>query len=114
MNNEVVKANHFEGGKNIAAGGTEGAGKDLASVINSIAQTYDSSASAGGGATESLNVTGLKSTDKILGVHVKTKGANAVGIAGWSNQADDSLDVDFTADPGVGAIVQVVVQRQKS
>lgn len=114
MSNEVVKANHFEGGKNISQGGTEGSGKDIASVLNSMAQTYDSDPSVGGAATEALPVSGLKASDKILGVHVKTKGANAVGVAGWSNQADDSLDVDFTGDPGAGAIVQVLVQRQVS
>lgn len=113
MSNEVVKSNHFEGGKNLSKGGSQGAESDLASVVNSVARTYDSDPSAGGGATESLTVTGLKASDKILAVQVKTKGANAVGVAGWSNQGADALDVDFTADPGVGAVVQVLAQRQK-
>lgn len=111
--NEVVRPNHFEGGSNLSQGGANGKDHDLASVVNSVARTYDSDASAGGAATETLAVSGLKGSDKILSVQVKTKGSNAVGVAGWSNQADDSLDVDFTADPGAGAIVQVLAQRQR-
>ena len=114
MSNEVVKGNHFEGGSNLTPGGAKGKESDLANVVNAIARTYDSDATTGGGTSEALTVTGLKETDKILAVQIKTKGANAAAVAGWSSQTDDSLTAEFTADPGAGAVVQVLAQRQKS
>lgn len=71
----------------------------------------DSSASLGGAAFETLVVTGLLATDTILSVSQFTKGANSVAAIGWDTQANNSLKVYWTADPGVGAVVRVAYKR---
>jgi hypothetical protein len=72
---------------------------------------YDSAASAGGSATETLTITGLAAADTILSVSQKTPGANSTAIIGWANQAANSLDLTWTGDPGAGAIVRVAVRK---
>lgn len=73
--------------------------------------SFESDPSAGGGATETLTVTGLLATDEIISVTMKTQGANPAQIAEYANQDDDELDVTFSADPGAGAVVEVTVKR---
>lgn len=74
-------------------------------------QVYSSSATVGGSATETITVTGLAAADTIIGVSMKTKGANAVSVAGNTTQAANALTVVFTADPGAAAIVRVTVLK---
>lgn len=75
--------------------------------------TYDSAASAGGGAAETLTVTGLAAADSILSVSQKTKGANSTALVQWTDTARtvNQLAVAWTADPGAGAIVRVAVRK---
>jgi hypothetical protein len=76
-----------------------------------------SAASAGGAATETYVVTGLLTTDTILGVSQAVDGAGAgVGIIGYGNAsgnaaANDALAVVYNADPGAGAKVKVEILR---
>lgn len=72
---------------------------------------YTSAASAGGGATEALTVTGLAADDTILAVHQSTPGANDLPLLGWSTQAANALTGIWSADPGAGAIIKVYVKK---
>ncbi len=79
---------------------------------------FDSAASTGGSSSEVMTVTGLlastgTSTDDIIAVTQVTPGGNNVAITGWSAQADNSLTIQWTANPGAGAIVRVAVKREK-
>ena len=71
----------------------------------------DSDASSGGNATETMTVTGLLESDEILSVTQKTAGGNGTAVVSYDNQADDALDITWTADPGAGAVIQVMVKR---
>ena len=70
-----------------------------------------SAASAGGGASEALDVAGLRATDEIVAVSQRVAGANDLAMTAWNTQDTDSLTVEWTADPGAGAIVEVLVRR---
>jgi len=74
-------------------------------------QAYNSSASTGGAATETLTVTGLGATDEILAVTTVTAGALAASLRAIGAQAANSLQVTFTANPGAGAVVRVLVLK---
>ena len=84
-------------------------GQVLAEVNKFVA--YDSAASAGGAASEALTVTGLLTTDTILAVSQKTKGANGTAIINFGTLIADGLTVEYTADPGAGSIVTVLVKQ---
>lgn len=83
----------------------------LGDLIN--IQYYDSSASAGGAATETLTVTGLAADDTILAVSQKTKGANSTAINKWTDtsRTANQLAVEWTGNPGAGAVVRVLVLK---
>lgn len=70
-----------------------------------------SAAGAGGGATEAMTVTGLLTTDTILAVTQKTEGANDLPLLGWSTQAANALTGIWSADPGAGAVIMVLIKR---
>lgn len=74
-------------------------------------QVYTSSAGAGGAATEAMTLTGLAAADTILAVHQKTKGANNLPLLGWSTQAANALTGIWSADPGAGAVIVVLVLK---
>lgn len=76
-------------------------------------RVFESDAGDGGGATEALTFTGLLADDTILSVTQKTAGANDVAIISYTTQAADALTVAYTADPGAGSVVKVVVLREK-
>lgn len=73
----------------------------------------DSSASVGGNVTETLTVTGLLTTDRILAATIVEDGANAAYIqeAAKTCATNGQYVVTFSADPGAGAEVRVLVQR---
>lgn len=73
--------------------------------------TFESSASVGGAATEALTVTGLLSTDTILAVTQKTKGAQNLPLLGYTTQANNALTAVWSATPGAGAVILVTVKR---
>lgn len=74
-------------------------------------QKYVSSAGAGGGATEAMVLTGLAADDTILAVTQKTEGANDLPLIGYTTQAADALTCTWSADPGAGAVVEVLVLK---
>lgn len=79
------------------------------SLVNLLA--LSSSAGAGGAATEVMVVTGLLSTDTILSVSQKTKGANSLPLLGFNTQVNNALTAVWSADPGAGSIILVAVKR---
>ena len=84
-------------------------GVKLGDLLN--IQVYTSSAGAGGAATEAMTLTGLAAGDTILSVSQKTKGANSLPLLGWSTQAANALTGIWSADPGAGAVIMVVVLK---
>lgn len=82
-------------------------------LVKNIVTTLDSAASAGGSATETLTVTGLLTTDKILGATIVEDGANPAYIqeAAKTCATNGQYVVTFSADPGAGAEVRVLIQR---
>lgn len=84
-------------------------GVKLGDLLN--IQVYTSSAGAGGAATEAMTLTGLAAGDTILSVSQKTKGANNLPLLGWSTQAANALTGIWSADPGAGAVIMVVVLK---
>lgn len=67
----------------------------------------ESSATAGGGATETLTVTGLPADAIVLSIQRRT-GGNAVSVVGYGAVSANSIaSVVFSADPGAGAIARV-------
>ena len=77
-------------------------------------QVYTSSAGAGGAATEAMVLTGLSASDTILAVTQKTKGANNLPLLGWSTQAANALTAIWSANPGAGSVIQVLVSKAAS
>lgn len=75
----------------------------------------DSDAGAGGAASEAMTVTGLTTDDTVLAVTQKTAGAGAgKTLIGWSTQANDAITGIWDADPGAGAVIQVLVKRSRA
>ncbi len=114
-----IKLDHFAGGKNITQGGKRGKGDEhLAELVRNLEDEgqvlqLESAESAGGGATEDdVVVAGLLATDEVLSVTQRVAGGNSLPLLGWSDQKDGSLDLTWSADPGVGAIVKVAVKRK--
>lgn len=68
-------------------------------------------AGAGGGATAVLTCTGLVTTDTVLAVSQKTPGANSLPLLGWSTLASNAITAIWSADPGAGAVVMVLVKH---
>ena len=58
-----------------------------------------------------MTVTGLKTTDVILSVVQKTKGANNLPLLGWTTVAANSVTAVWSADPGAGSVIVVTVKR---
>jgi len=119
----AITESHFEGGKNLTKGSKNGEGGSLAEIVIDLQETADAAlpsdnlvaitcaAAAGGGATEALTCTGLLTTDVILSVSQKTKGANNLALLGWSTQAANAITGIWAADPGAGAVVLIAVKR---
>lgn len=106
----------FEGGANLSRGQRDGGDDTLAETLNKIAgkgniDSIDSDPSAGGAASESLTFTGLKSDDEILAVSQVTKGSLGTAPIAISNQVAGGLDVEWTGDPGAGAVIRLLIRR---
>lgn len=82
-------------------------------ATRNVLVALDSAASVGGSATETLTVTGLLTTDKILAATIVEDGANAAYIqeAAKTCAVAGQYIVTFSANPGAGAEVRVLVQR---
>jgi hypothetical protein len=100
----------------LGLGGTGIAGKVQADASYTAYTSIDSSASAGGAATETLTVSGLLTTDNILAVSQFQKGANGTAIIDYGNASgqcgtNGQLDAEWTGNPGAGAKVRVFLSR---
>lgn len=78
-----------------------------------VVSLLDSSASAGGSANETLTVTGLLTTDTVVSARMTTEGANNVAVKTFAKTCavNGQYAVEWTADPGAGAVVTVAIQR---
>ena len=74
-------------------------------------QVIESAASAGGSASEALTFTGLAVTDTILAISQRVAGANGTAVTGYNTQAANALTVTWTANPGAGARVRILVAK---
>ncbi len=101
-----IRAKSFRG-----LGGTGIAGKVQVDSSYTKIQAIDSTASSGGAATEAVTVTGLLSTDTILAVSQKTKGANSTALNGFGTLIDNGLTLSWTANPGASSVSTVLVSR---
>ncbi len=106
-----VKAETFTGVGSSALGG-----KAQADSSAPLIQTLNSAASSGGAVGETLTVTGLLTTDTLLGVTQYVVGGNASALSGWGGATGvcsvaDQLPVTFTVNPGAGAKVRVLFSR---
>ena len=77
-------------------------------------QVYLSSAGAGGAATEAMTVTGLAAADTILSISQRTPGANNLPLLGNQTHVDGAVTCIWSANPGAGAVVRVVVLKAAS
>ena len=107
---------HFQAASNITRNGSTKSEKDLATLLNEIMEnsnlvSLDSDAGAGGAAQEALDVPGLLATDLILSVSQRVKGGNNLPLLSFSAPADDVLTCDWSADPGAGSVVRILVVR---
>lgn len=84
--------------------------KKLVKALKGL-MVFQSTAGAGGAATEAMTVTGLLATDKILAVTQKTKGANNLPLLGFTTQAANALTAVWSANPGAGSVILVTVFR---
>jgi len=110
----AVDANLSAEGQDAITKRHDGAVQDTAIALKLDAlklAVVDSTAGAGGGVSEALTVTGLLADDTILAVSQKTAGANGVAIIGFNTLIVDGLTVVYTADPGAGSVVSVLVLR---
>lgn len=96
-----------------AAGGTGLNGKVAADGSIPLVQALTSAVYAGGSATPTLAVTGLLTTDTILGAQQVAKNANSLPLIGTAATCAvaDQYAVVYSADPGATGTVKVVFSR---
>jgi len=101
---------HFDGGKNLYAGGRKHTDRILDEIV---VYPLASNASVGGAATETLTVTGLEATHEILSATMTTPGATATSalVSVAHGTVAGTIDCNFTADPGAGAIITLLVRN---
>ncbi len=88
------------------------AGKVQADASYTSIVALDSTGTTGGAATEAVTVTGLATTDTILAVSQKVKGANSTALNGFNTQITNGLTLSWTANPGANSVSTVLVSRQ--
>ena len=113
---ETLRRSHFDGASNITRNGSTKSDKDLATLINELNENANivsltSDAGGGGAAAEAMTVTGLLATDTILSVSQSVKGANNLPLLSFNTLAADALTCNWSADPGAGAKVLILVLR---
>jgi len=112
-----LRSDHFEAASHITRNGSHIKDADLAKLLNDLNENANilsltSAAGGGGAATEDDNVVaGLLATDTVLSVSQKTPGANDLPLLGFADQKDGSMDFLYSADPGAGAVVTLLVLR---
>ncbi len=103
-----VKAKSF-----IGASGVGLAGRIQSSATSTRVLALTSAVYAGGSATPTLTVTGLLTTDTILGATQIVKNANSLPLIGANATCAvaDQYPVVYSADPGASGTVRVIFQR---
>ena len=76
-----------------------------------VEMTFESEASAGGSAVESMLVAGLLAIDVLQSIAIKTQGANPVNILSQGSPQIGAIEVTFDGDPGAGLVVELVINR---
>jgi len=74
-------------------------------------RSYQSTAGAGGAASEAMVMTGLAAGDTIIALHQRTPGANNLPLIGHTTQAANALTCVWSANPGAGAVIVVTVKK---
>ena len=87
--------------KGLVTAASSGSATALPSVV-------DSSATSGGAAAEEVTVAGLLTTSTIWAVTQRTVGGANLPLLSWTNVVNGSLNIIYSADMGVGAVVRVV------
>ncbi len=108
---KVVKDIQTRAFQFIKEGGEWAEGLNKVGATHPAITTLDSAVSVGGAASETLTVTGLVTTDTILGVTQKTQGANAEALTEYGTVGTGTLAVKWTGNPGGGAVVRVLIRR---
>lgn len=90
----------------------QGTGINAKTGTGAAVKVLSSAASSGGAATEALTVTGLLTTDTIIAVSQRVKGANSTALNGWNTQVADGITASWTANPGANSIVDVAFVRE--
>lgn len=105
----MLKQSHFEAQSNLNESHRKGSDKVLQELLP---QPLVSEAGAGGGATETLTVPGLKASDTLVSAFQSTDNGNSLPLLAAANGSDDAeLDCEWSADPGAGAVVTIMVLR---
>ncbi len=97
----------------LAVGGVGLSAYQASTSTSPVVQSLTSAVYAGGSATPTLAVTGLKTTDTILGAQQVLKNANSlplIGTAATCAVADQYI-VTYSADPGGSGTVKVEFSR---
>lgn len=106
-----IKAKSFE-----TATGVGLSGRIQSSASSTRVLALTSAAYAGGSATPTLTVTGLLTTDTILGATQIAKNANSLPLIGANATCavNDQYPVIYSADPGATGTVRVIFTRSAS
>jgi hypothetical protein len=78
------------------------------STYSANPSVVDSAPTVGGAAVESVAVAGLLTTSTIWAVTQRTVGGSSLPLVGWTNTIPGHLNVIYSADMGVGAVVRVL------
>lgn len=92
-------------------GSTSIAGKAQADSSFTSVFALDTAASVGGAATEAVTLTGALSTDTVLAVSQKVKGANSTALNGFNTLIDNGITLSWTGNPGANSVATVLLQR---
>jgi hypothetical protein len=95
----------------VCVNGTDVATFNSGGLVGPSILALSSSPGAGGAASEAMTVPGLLASDTVLSVSQSVPGANSLPLLGFNTQANNSLTVEFSADPGAGAVILVAVKR---
>lgn len=88
-------------------------GFDLGEILDGLeAKEVTSAATTGGAASETVAAVGLADADSIVAVSQRVPGANNLPLLGWQKTGnDDEIQLDYSANPGAGAIVEILYKK---
>lgn len=88
-------------------------GRTATTATDPVVMALTSAVYAGGSATPTLTVTGLKTTDTILGAQQRAANGNSLPLIGTAAACtvNDQYGVTYSADPGGSGTVKVIFSR---